>query len=429
MKNQVNDKNEDSILSEILLLKEELSKANELYFNDGKSPLTDKEYDSRKERYDWLSSRLKENKKKDIPELPDVGSDVKGRRKLKLSEPMLSLKKEKTPEDLAKWINKTIGNGAIYITPKIDGIAAELIYRDGKLIQATTRGDGVCGMDILSKIKNSNDIPIEIKRKEELIVRGELALDRLFVESQFDVREEGMHIVTDRNIVMGILAKKQTQIEKEKQLRLIVYSSPELDEGIPSYQFDKLEKLGFTTIDEVRWGSRHKHKEVRIRELPQRKITAGQLDFYCNELWKERDKLRYATDGIVFTYYDKKKKDQLGATKKYPNWARAFKFPDEMVETELLDIEWSMSGNESIIPIAIFKKVVTQGATLERASLWSILSMHKLDLRIGDTITVIRSGGVIPYVVGVTDRSNRNGTEKIPVPPTIEELKKSKGIL
>lgn len=232
---------------------------------------------------------------------------------------------------------------------KLDGAAVSLLYVDGKLQQALTRGDGKCGQDITEKLLASNNlVPKTIKHTEILQVTGEIVAP--------------LHIPNSRNYASGSLNLKDIAEFKTRAISFFAYgATPNLAE---TYEQDmiSLSRLGFNTV-----------KENNLQEL-------------------------YPSDGIVFRVNSNQLFNELGYTGKHPRGAYALKQRQEGVETKLLGVEWQVGKTGKVTPVAILEPVMIEDAVITRATLNNPGYIEMLDLQIGDTVAVIRAGSIIPCI-------------------------------
>lgn len=236
-------------------------------------------------------------------------------------------------------------------SPKLDGAAIELVYNEGHLISASTRGDGVEGEDIWANARLLRGVPNTIPISDHIQVTGEVVAPKTTKNA--------------RNYAAGAIRLKDVDEFKSRDIRFIAYGVyPYLEE---SYGMDmhRLTKLGFDTVISSDW-----------EEYPQ--------------------------DGIVYRENSNSKFDELGYTDKYPRGAVAYKKRSDVAieKTTLLDVIWQVGKQGQITPVAIFEPVEVEGATISRATLHNAGIVESLDLNIGDTILVTKGGGVIPKVIG-----------------------------
>jgi DNA ligase (NAD+) len=367
----------------------------ELYYR-GKAEISD-------ESYDKLEAELK----KADPENPvlklighlEIDSNVKVAHQKK----MLSLEKTYDQDDLVKWV----GHEEVLSVFKIDGSSCSLIYKDGHLQMAKTRGDGQFGENITKKAMFIADIPKAISIKEEIEVRGEIfCIEENFFQLSSEMESLGLEKPSSqRNIVAGLLGRKEN-------IHLSSYLSFKAFDLITSERFKKedekitaLKKQGFKTPD-VEIHSGLKDIEKRIQEA---KEFMGKGD--------------YLIDGLVFVYNSLALHEELGETSHHPRYKLAFKFSGETKVTEINKIEWGVSRNGILTPVAHVRPVELSGAMISRVTLHNFGLVKNFELKSGDKIEIIRSGEVIPKFLGIVEKSNSPFTYPVECPSCQQKLK------
>lgn len=367
----------------------------ELYYR-GKAEISD-------ESYDKLEAELK----KADPENPvlklighlEIDSNVKVAHQKK----MLSLEKTYDQDDLVKWV----GHEEVLSVFKIDGSSCSLIYKDGHLQMAKTRGDGQFGENITKKAMYIADIPKAISTKEEIEVRGEIfCIEENFFQLSSEMESLGLEKPSSqRNIVAGLLGRKEN-------IHLSSYLSFKAFDLITSERFKKedekitaLKKQGFKTPD-VEIHSGLKDIEKRIQDA---KEFMGKGD--------------YLIDGLVFVYNSLAVHEELGETSHHPRYKLAFKFSGETKVTEINKIEWGVSRNGILTPVAHVKPVELSGAMISRVTLHNFGLVKNFELKSGDKIEIIRSGEVIPKFLGIVEKSNSPFTYPVECPSCQQKLK------
>lgn len=357
---------------------EVLIKKHKTLYYAGKPEISDHEYD-----------KLEDELKKLDPSnysLILVGSDETSLDRVKHDKKMLSLGKTYDTEELLKWI----GNHKVISMFKIDGVSCSLIYENGELIQSKTRGNGIYGENITSKVQWIEGIPKAISIKERIEIRGELYCD----ESHFFHLSDEMGYrelerpTSQRNIVAGLISRK----ENIDLCRYIQFKSFDIlyNEYSPKEEIEKfktLKKIGFDIT------------ECSIIK------DKNDLETVINEARSFISEGDYQIDGLVFTYNDIKLHEELGETAHHPRYKLAFKFPGESKTTSLKDIEWSVSRNGVLTPVGIVKPIELSGAKISRVTLHNYGLVRQYNLKIGDEIEIIRSGEVIPKFLSVVSPS------------------------
>lgn len=291
--------------------------------------------------------------------------------------PMLSCDKAKTFEDVIKWAKKhgTVDEMFI-IEPKIDGMSCALIYKNGKLIQICTRGDGLIGQDV-THLSNYIDVPKKIDIKTGRIeIRGELYLPK-------DTKTPNPDKKPLRNVCVGMVGRKDYKLDDLRFVHFIAYQIIGAEMNLESYKMS--------------WLSNN-HFEVIGYEIMKLDRIEGYRENYVNEL---RDKWNYETDGLVVCVNDNSLWDSIDSKyeiRKYHHYNIAWKPESETAETILESIQWQISRSGRLTPVAIFQTVNIGGANISRASLTCYGTFMDMKLEKGDRILVSKANEVIPYV-------------------------------
>ena len=349
----------------------------ELYYR-GKAEISD-------EAYDKIEIELKKLDPEN-PILKLVGHlQIENNLKVAHKTKMLSLDKTYEQKDLMKWIGKE----DVVSVLKIDGSSCSLIYKDGHLQMAKTRGDGQFGENITKKAMYIQDIPKAIPFQDEVEVRGEIfCVEANFIHLTKKMQELGLEKPTSqRNIVAGLLGRKEN-------VQLAGFLSFKAFDIITEKKFTKehdklkeLKRLGFDLPDmEVH----HNLKDVDLR-IEHAKEFMGKGD--------------YLIDGLVFIYDDLKLHEELGMTSHHPRYKIAFKFAGDTKTTKINEIEWGVSRNGTLTPVALVEPVELSGAMIGRVTLHNFGMVQTFELKAGDTIEIIRSGEVIPKFLQVVEKA------------------------
>lgn len=354
------------------------------------------------EQYDALFNELKELEAK-YPDLvtPDSPTQTVGAKPVKLFAPvthripMLSLDNVFSLEELRSWfirLSKTLGKVFdVVCEPKIDGLAMSLIYRNGKLVQAATRGDGVVGEDVTQNVYTIKSIPkqIDLKKVDILEVRGEIymPIDAFQKLNKLAVEKGEKIFANPRNAASGSLRQKDPSVTAQRQLSFWAY---QIGETIP----DLLIKNHFDALNYL--------KDLGFPVNPEIKVAHSfdEAAAFVNELGEKRHAFNYEIDGVVIKVNDFALQQSLGSTSHAPRWAIAFKFASEEKITKLLAIEVSIGKTGRATPFARLEPVFVGGSTVSLASLHNEDQVKAKDLREGDFVRVRKAGDVIPEVVG-----------------------------
>lgn len=302
--------------------------------------------------------------------------------KVEHSKPMLSAAKTKDINEIKKFMS---GN-AFYCSFKLDGLTLVVRYKDGKFVQAVTRGTGIIGEDVTEQAKMITNLPMQIPYDGDLELRGECVVSW----DNFNKINEGLESKYShpRNLAAGSLRNLDTNITKERNLSYVVFEcvSDLYDEDtLFDSKWDELgylDYLGFETVERCH----------------------GDIDDCVNDMKAEDSK--YPVDGLIFELCMKSYSKSLESTAHHEGCRMALKWADTAYETTLLDVEWNTTRTGLISPVAIFEEVDLDGALTTRATLHNLSIIKQLELGIGDTITVYRSNMVIPKVDDNLTRSN-----------------------
>lgn len=364
---------------------ENLIKYHKAKYYQGTPEISDLEYDK-------LEDELKKKDPKNRV-LEIVGSTPKGSKKVSHATKMLSLNKTYKIEDLLSWK----GEHEIVSTFKIDGVSCSLIYEDGGLVLAKTRGDGSVGEDITDKAIWMKNVPSHLTKKVNVEIRGEIYCDE---ESFIHLSDEMVSIglekpTSQRNIVAGLIGRKEN-------IELCRY----------------IEFKAFDLIEEQTSEKTEVQKVKKIKDLgiePEEIIVhknEGDIKARLSETQNFMSEGDYQIDGLVFSYNDLALHEELGATAHHPRYKMAFKFQGEAKETKIKSITWQVSRNGILTPIAEVEPVELSGAKISRVTLHNYGILKQNNLKKGDTIEIIRSGEVIPKFMSVKKESK--GTFSIP---------------
>ncbi|MBP6723983.1 MAG: NAD-dependent DNA ligase LigA, partial [Halioglobus sp.] len=314
--------------------------------------------------------------------------------------PMLSLDNAFNEQDMLDFNRRLLdrlGSGEQLLEfacePKLDGIAVSLLYRDGVLERAATRGDGTTGEDITHNVRTIPSVPLRLRGEgypSLLEVRGEIYLPRAgFEQLNAMARELGEKtFVNPRNAAAGSLRQLDARITAERPLQMCCYGVGLVAGGeLPGQHSAVLERLR-------QWGLRINSQSQVVRGI-------AACDEYYRQLAARREALPYDIDGIVFKVNDLELQQRLGFVSRAPRWAIARKFPAQEEMTRLLDVEFQVGRTGAITPVARLEPVFVGGVTVSNATLHNSDEIERLGLRLGDTVIVRRAGDVIPQVVAV----------------------------
>lgn len=383
-------------------LKELLNRYAYEYYVLDKPTVPDAEYDEKLAELRKLEEQFPELITNDSPTQRVGGEPLEGFKKVEHRIPMLSLSNafnEQDLRDFARRASQGTDQPLSFVCElKIDGLAISLTYEDGKLVRGATRGDGTTGEDITSNLRTIKSIPLSIKEKRKIEVRGECYMPhKSFLALNKQREENGEELFANpRNAAAGSLRQLDPKIAASRNLDVFLYAVGEWEADPVSSHSERLEQL----------------KELGFRTNPEwKKCNSIEEVLEYVEYWtKERANLPYEIDGIVIKVDDLQVQEELGFTVKSPRWAIAYKFPAEEVVTKLIDIELSVGRTGVITPTAILEPVRVAGTTVQRASLHNEDLIRAKDIRIGDSVVIKKAGDIIPEVVRVIPE-HRTGDE------------------
>ncbi|WP_339217035.1 NAD-dependent DNA ligase LigA [Ornithinibacillus sp. FSL M8-0202] len=376
--------------------------AHEYYVLDNPS-IEDSEYDKMLAELQALEAEFPEFITSDSPTQRVGGEPLEGFQKVQHTIPMLSLGNafnEQDLRDFARRASQGTDKPISFVCElKIDGLAISLTYEDGKFVRGATRGDGTTGEDITTNLRTIKSIPLSIKEKQKIEVRGEAYMPhKSFLALNKQREEEGLELFANpRNAAAGSLRQLDPKIAASRNLDVFLYGIGEWEADQVSSHSERLKQL----------------KELGFRTNPEWKKcdTIEEVLAYVAYWTAERPNLPYEIDGIVIKVDDLQIQEELGFTVKSPRWAIAYKFPAEEVVTRLTDIELSVGRTGVVTPTAILDPVRVAGTTVQRASLHNEDLIRAKDIRIGDTVVIKKAGDIIPEVVRVLPEQ-RTGSEQ-----------------
>ena len=356
-----------------------LQQASKAYYAEDREIMSNFEYDK---LYDELEKLEAETGVilSDSPTINIGYESVDELPKERHEKPMLSLGKTKSREELKDWLQ---GKSAI-LSWKLDGLTVVLTYYEGKLAKAVTRGNGEVGEVITNNARTFRNLPMSISYKGKMVIRGEAVITYSdFEQINAQIPEADAKYKNPRNLCSGSVRQLNNEITAKRNVHFFAFSLVQA-EGVDFHnsrteQLDYLAKLGFEVVDHIT-------------------VTPDTILDAISEFEKKIEYYDVPSDGLVLTYDDISYGQSLGRTAKFPRDAIAFKWADEVMETTLLEMEWSPSRTGLINPVAIFEPVELEGTTVSRASVHNISIMKALQLGIGDRIKVYKANMIIPQI-------------------------------
>ena len=381
-------------------LVELLNKYASLYYEQDAPIVSDAEYDA---LYDELR-RLEESEGYSLKNSPTHRVGGAPQKKFEQSKHLLrlySLDKCQSIEEFYEWCNRTekVVSPLPSLTAeyKFDGLTLNILYDDGKLVQATTRGDGVTGEVVTAQVRTISKLPKEIKYKGKIEIQGEGILR---LSSFYKYNETASEPLKNaRNGVAGAIRNLNPAVTAERNLSFFAYNIGYTEERFPTQKEirDFLIEQGFETEGDFAVVN-----------------TFEEIENYINKAEEMRSGLDYLIDGLVFKVNDLSYRDELGYTEKFPKWAIAYKFKADEMTTELKDVVWQVSRSAKLNPLAILEPVDIGGVTVKKATLNNYGDILRKNVKIGDRVFIRRSNDVIPEIMGVAESFDHSVSIKKP---------------
>ncbi|MGA8320152.1 MAG: NAD-dependent DNA ligase LigA, partial [Xanthobacteraceae bacterium] len=411
----VDDLSEKQAKAEHARLEAEIAGHDRRYYQDDAPTVSDAEYDALRRRYNAIEARFPDLRT--LESLTQrVGAAPSARfAKVRHAVPMLSLDNAFTEEDVAVFVGRIRRflrlpddeEIAFSAEPKIDGLSMSLRYENGELVTGATRGDGAEGEDVTANVKTIADIPHKLfGRKVPAVteVRGEVYMTKAaFLELNRKQAEAGKQLyVNPRNTAAGSLRQLDASITASRPLGFFAYAWGEMSDMPEETQFGMIEwfeKCGFKT-----------------NPLTKMCRSLDALLKFHSEIEVQRASLDYDIDGVVYKVDRLDWQERLGFVSRNPRWAIAHKFPAEKATTVVRDIEIQVGRTGFFTPVAKLEPVTVGGVVVQNATLHNAEEIARLDVRIGDTVTIQRAGDVIPQVLGVVEDKRRRGAKPYEFP-------------
>ena len=396
-------------------LRSEITLHDYRYYVEDAPTIPDAEYDRLLRELQALETEFPDLVTPESPTQRVGGEPMEGFATVRHQTPMLSLANAFSNEEIEQFHDRVIRGleteHADYVAePKLDGVAISLLYRDGRLQRAATRGDGATGEDVTSNVRTITAIPLQLEMRqskqtwpETIEVRGEIYMPLSgFEDYNARARESGeKELVNPRNAAAGSLRQLDPRITAQRPLAFYAYAMVAA-EGMPESHFDALQQLrswGFPVNPEIR----------RVRD-------AGGCASYYEEMSAKRDSLPYDIDGVVYKVDNREQQRTLGFVSRAPRWAIARKFPAQEEITRLLEIDVQVGRTGAITPVARLEPVFVGGVTVTNATLHNLDEIQRKDVRAGDWVVVRRAGDVIPEVARVVMERREGNPEPFRMP-------------
>lgn len=383
----------DPAHEQIERLREQIRKHDYQYYVLDSPLISDREYDQLLSELKSLEARHPELITPDSPTQRVGGESLPGFTTIRHRVPLLSLDNTFTSGELTEFNRRvqarlSIDEVAYVCELKIDGVSISLVYEDGLLISAATRGDGVVGENVTENVRTVRNLPLCLKDPiPRLEVRGEIYIPKQdFVRLNQEREDKGEKTFANpRNSAAGSLRQLDPKITASRPLRAFIYDLLHV-EGIQlENQSQVLEFL--------------RNQGLPVNPHWREARGVDEVWAYCQDWEERRHELDYETDGVVVKLNSLSGRYEVGTTVKSPRWATAFKFPAEEKETEILGIELNVGRTGVITPTAVMNPVLIAGSVVSRASLHNIDLMRERDIRIGDRVMIHKAGDVIPEVI------------------------------
>lgn len=377
-------------------LRREIREHDRRYYEEAAPTISDREYDRLYQELVDLEKEFPDLVTPDSPTQRVGGKPLQAFAQIQHRVPMLSLDNTYSEDEVAnfyKRITRLLPDEKIpvVIEPKVDGVAVSVMYENGRLKYAATRGDGLVGDDITQNIKTIRSVPHQLRGSAPNVfeVRGEAYLDKAGFEKLNKEREKaGLPLFANpRNAAAGSLKHLDPRVAAQRPLGMVFYGTGAVegaDVDLHSKIFPLFKKLGLPT-----------HEDWWLAD------SVNQILNAIRDLDEIRRDFPYETDGAVIKADALAQRERLGFTAKSPRWAIAYKYAAERVETKLPDIKVQVGRTGILTPVAVLEPVLVSGSTVSRATLHNEDEIRRKDIRIGDTVVIEKAGEVIPAVVEV----------------------------
>jgi len=398
-------------VKELETLRAEIDRHNELYYQQAAPEISDYEFDQLLERLKQLEAEHPELITPDSP-TQRIGGKATSLKPFVHTVPLMSLDNSYDLDDLKSFTERcerlADGRKLEYVAElKIDGLSVALHYEKGYLAAGATRGDGTRGDDVTPNVKTIKKIPLKLKvdGAAHAEIRGEVFLSRTqFKRINAELEMQGERTFANpRNCASGTLRMLDSAVVASRKLDMFPYDVLSGRQKMFATHWESFEWL-------VANGFHVNPHRALCRDF-------DELSAFVAEMEKKRDALDYEIDGVVVKVNSTQLQQEFGSTTKAPRWAIAYKYPARQATTKLIDIRIQVGRTGALTPVAYLEPVLLAGTTVARASLHNEDEIKRLDIKIGDTVMIEKSGEIIPQVLGVVP-AKRDGTERVYVFPT-----------
>ncbi len=413
------------VKKEYLALVGELNKHNDLYHNQDSPEITDQEYDQLFKRLLILEDEFPNIKTSNSPSERVGSGRVSDLKPFNHTIPMLSLDNafdDMDLEDFEKRMSNKLKREESFsysCEPKIDGIAICLVYQDGILTRAGTRGDGNTGEEVTHNVKTMKGIPLQLKKSknypypQKIEIRGEIYVEKKdFINMNLKFKEEGQKVFANpRNFAAGSMRQLNPKVASSRPLKVFCHSLGYVDEKTffdsQSSVIEAFQAWELPTCPEILLAS----------NLEETKKAFSNIE-------NKREKLVYEIDGVVVKVNEIKLQQELGFSSRAPRWAIARKFESEQAETKIKSISFQMGRTGALTPVANLEPVKVGGVTISNATLHNMDEIERLDIREQDYVFIKRAGDVIPKITSVIKEKRSGSEKKITLPSSCNVCKR-----
>ncbi|OXR99957.1 NAD-dependent DNA ligase LigA [Shewanella algae] len=402
-----------AIENEIDQLISTINEHNIRYYVDDNPSIPDAEYDRLMQRLKTLEAEHPELQRSDSPSLRVGGLALAKFEQVTHLKPMLSLDNAFSEEDFAafhKRVTDRVGEFSYCCEPKLDGLAVSILYRDGVLERAATRGDGAVGEDITENVRTIRAVPLKLRGNDYpplLEVRGEVFMPKAAFEALNERnRVKGDKLfVNPRNAAAGSLRQLDSRITASRALAFYAYAL-----GVVEPESFPLADTHLGQLQQLKTWGLPVSSEIRLAK------DLSEVDDYYRDIMARRSALAYEIDGVVFKVNSIEAQQTLGFVSRAPRWAIAYKFPAQEEMTLLEGVDFQVGRTGAVTPVARLKPVFVGGVTVSNATLHNADEIARLGVKVGDTVIIRRAGDVIPQVVAVVPEKRPEDAKEISFP-------------
>ncbi len=387
-------------------LTKELKRHSELYYNQDAPEISDYEYDMLMRELVSLEEKYPEEREADSPTVRVGGKALSKFESGEHEVPLESLQDAFSFEEIEDFAEKTVKareNGGYVVEMKIDGLSVALEYKNGVFVRGLTRGDGRVGEDVTENLKTIRDIPLKLNSPENVIVRGEVYMPKAVWERLNAEREEkGENLFANpRNAAAGSLRQLDSKITATRKLSIFVFNLQKSEKEFQTHSetLEWMRSLGFKISPEYK----------RVNSL-------NEVIKAIEEIGEKRPNLPFDIDGAVVKVDNLTLREELGSTTKTPRWAVAYKYPPEVKETVVKDIEINVGRTGKLTPLAVLEPVFIAGSRVSKATLHNRDFIKEKDIRIGDTVKIRKAGDIIPEIISSDKTKRKEGSVPFEMP-------------